>query len=168
MTNALKEALVAAHRFNAKLYAVGVNRCVDVPPEVSVALGGEPHIRVAGRVGDEPYRSNLAPRGGGNHRLFVHSDIWRKLGVDVGDFVEVEIERDEVEWEITVPADLAEAMPEGSEALEAFQALTIPNRKGSSTGSRRPRLRQPASGESNRASNCSSSDCEERARARLY
>lgn len=63
------------------------------------------------------------------HRLFVHSDIWRKLGVDVGGTVEVEIERDEQEWEITVPADLAEAMPEGSEALEAFQALTVPNRK---------------------------------------
>ena len=120
---------MAAHRFRAKLYAVGVNRCIDVPPEISEALGGATHIRVKGRVGDEPYRSNLAPRGGGMHRLFVHSAIWRKLSVDVGDVVEVEIERDEEEWEITVPADLAEAMPEGSEALEAFQALTVPNRK---------------------------------------
>lgn len=129
MTNALKEALVAAHRFNATLYAVGVNRCVDVPPEVSEALGGETHIRVVGKIGGEPYRSNLAPRGDGVHRLFVHSGIWRKLGVDVGDVVEVVIEQDEQDWEITVPADLAEAMPEGSEALEAFQALTVPNRK---------------------------------------
>ena len=120
---------MTVHRFRAKLYAVGVNRCVDVPPEVSEALGGETHIRVVGRVGDEPYRSNLAPRGGGMHRLFVHSDIWRKLGVDVGDEVDVEIERDDLEWEITVPADLAEAMPPGSEAMEAFQALTVPNRK---------------------------------------
>ena len=120
---------MAQHRFRAELYAVGVNRCVDVPPEVSEALGGETHIRVGGRVGGEPFRSNLAPRGGGMHRLFVHSDIWRKLGVDVGDVVEVEIERDDEEWEITVPADLTEAMPEGSEALQAFQALTVPNRK---------------------------------------
>lgn len=129
MTDALKEALVAAHRFRAKLYAVGVNRCVDVPPEISEALGGETHIRVRGRVGGESFRSNLAPRGGGMHRLFVHSDIWRKLGVDMGDEVDVQIERDEQEWEIAVSADLAEAMPEGSEALQAFQALTIPNRK---------------------------------------
>lgn len=117
------------HCFRAKLYAVGVNRCGDVPREVSEALGGGTYIRVKGRVGGESYRSNLAPRGGGAHRLFVHSDIWRKLGVDVGDVVEVEIERDEQEWEIAVPADLAEVMPEGSEALEAFQALTVPNRK---------------------------------------
>ena len=117
---------MAAHRFRAKLYAVGVNRCVDVPPEISEALGGETHIRVRGRVGGESF---LAPRGGGMHRLFVHSDIWRKLGVDMGDEVDVQIERDEQEWEIAVSADLAEAMPEGSEALQAFQALTIPNRK---------------------------------------
>ena len=46
-----------------------------------------------------------------------------------GDVVDVEIERDDEEWEIAVPADLAEAMPTGSEALEAFLALTVPNRK---------------------------------------
>ncbi len=120
---------MTTHHFRAELYSVGVNRCVDVPPEVTEALGGETHIRVKGRAGGELFRSNLAPRGGGLHRLFVHSDIWRELGVDVGDIVDVEIERDEAEWEITVPADLADAMPEGSEAFEAFQALTVPNRK---------------------------------------
>ncbi len=120
---------MAVHCFRAELYAVGVNRCVDVPPEISESLGGETHIRVKGRVGDETYRSNLAPRGGGMHRLFVHSAIWRKLSIDVGDVVDVEIERDDEEWEIAVPADLAEALPAGSEALEAFQALTVPNRK---------------------------------------
>ena len=129
MTRIGEEAHVAVHHFRGVLYAVGVNRCVNVPPEVSKALGGETHIRVKGTVGGESFRSNLAPRGGGKHRLFVHSGIWRMLGVDVGDVVDVEIERDEEDWQIVVPADLAEAMPEGSEALEAFQALTVPNRK---------------------------------------
>ena len=129
MTASVEDATMAAHRFQATFYAVGVNRCVDVPPEVSEALGGETHIRVKGRVGGEPFRSNLAPRGGGMHRLFVHSNIWRKLGVDTGDTVDIEIERDEQEWEVVVPADLADALPKGSEALEAFQAVTIPNRK---------------------------------------
>ncbi len=120
---------MAVQHFRANLYSVGVNRCVDVPSEISEALGGAIHIRVKGNVGGEPYRSNLAPRGGGAHRLFVHSDIWRKLGIDVGDAVDLEIERDEEDWKIVVPVDLAEAMPEASEALEAFQALTVPNRK---------------------------------------
>ena len=129
MTRIGEEAHVAVHHFRGKLYAVGVNRCVDVPPEVSEALGSETHIRVKGTVGGEQFRSNLAPRGEGTHRLFVHSGIWRKLGVDVGDFVDIEIEHDEEEWEIVVPADLAEAMPTGSEAQEAFHALTVPSRK---------------------------------------
>ena len=129
MTRIGEEAHVDVYHFRGVLYAVGVNRCVDVPPEVSEALGSETHIRVKGTVGGETFRSNLAPRGGGKHRLFVHSGIWRKLGVDVGDVVDVEIERDDEEWEIAVPADLAEAMPAGSEAQEAFHALTVPNRK---------------------------------------
>ena len=98
MSGSDEDAMMAAHRFQATLYAVGINRCLDVPPEVSEALGGETHIRVKGSVGGEPYRSNLAPRGGGMHRLFVNSAIWRKLEVDVGDTVDIEIERDEQEW----------------------------------------------------------------------
>ena len=129
MTRIGEEAHVDVYHFRGVLYAVGVNRCVDIPPEVSEALGGETHIRVKGTVGGQEFRSNLAPRGGGKHRLFVHSGIWRKLGVDVGDFVDIEIERDDEEWEIVVPADLVEAMPAGSEAQEAFHALTVPNRK---------------------------------------
>ena len=105
------------HHFRAKIYAIGINRCVDVPQWVSKALGGQTHIRVTGMVGGEGFRSNLAPRGGGMHRLFVHSGIWRKLGVDMDDVVDVGIERDDEEWEILVPADLAEAMPAGSEGV---------------------------------------------------
>ena len=57
------------HHFRAKIYAIGINRCVDVPQWVSKALGGQTHIRVTGMVGGEGFRSNLAPRGGGMHRL---------------------------------------------------------------------------------------------------
>jgi len=116
-------------RFRARLYADGVNRCIDVPQEVSHALGGQTHIRVRGVIGSEEFRSHIAPRGGGKHRLFVHSRIWRKLCIDIGDVVDVAIERDDDEWEVSIPRDVADAMPAGSEALEAFEALTTPNRK---------------------------------------
>ena len=120
---------MAVRRFRARLYAVGVNRCVDVPQEVSHALGGQTHIRVRGVIGSEEFRSHIAPRGGGKHRLFVHSRIWRKMCIDIGDVVKVAIERDDDEWEVSIPRDVADAMPAGSEALEAFEALTTPNRK---------------------------------------
>ena len=117
---------MAASRFRARIYAVGVNRCVDVPQEVSHALGGQTHIRVKGVIGSEAFRSHIAPRGGGNHRLFIHSRIWRKLCIGIGDAVDIAIGRDDAEWEISIPSDLADAMPPGS---AAFEALTIPNRK---------------------------------------
>lgn len=120
---------MAVHRFRARLYAVGVNRCIDVSQEVSHALGGQRHIRVRGVIGSEEFRSHIAPRGGGKHRLFVHSRIWRKLCIDIGDVVKVAIERDDDEWEVSIPRDVADAMPAGSEALKAFEALTTPNRK---------------------------------------
>lgn len=120
---------MAASRFRARIYAVGVNRCVDVPQEVSHALGGQTHIRVKGVIGSEAFRSHLAPRGGGRHRLFIHSRIWRKLCIGIGDAVDIAIERDDDEWEISIPRDLADAIPPGSTAFEAFEALTIPNRK---------------------------------------
>ena len=120
---------MAVCRFRARLYAVGVNRCIDVPQEVSHALGGQTHIRVRGVIGSEEFRSHIAPRGRGKHRLFVHSRIWRKLCIDIGDVVKVAIERDDDEWEVSIPRDVADAMPAGSEVIEALEALTTPNRK---------------------------------------
>ena len=52
---------MAASRFRARIYAVGVNRCVDAPQEVSHALGGQTHIRVKGVIGSEAFRSHIAP-----------------------------------------------------------------------------------------------------------
>jgi hypothetical protein len=101
----------AAHSFRAEIYTVSINRCVDVPPEVSEALGGQTHIQVKGTVCRKVFSSNLAPRGDGAHRLFIHSKIWRRLGVDIGDAVDVTVKRDDQKWEIVIPPDLAEAMP---------------------------------------------------------
>ena len=120
---------MVASRFRARIYADGANRCVDVPQEVSHAFGGQTHIRVKGVIGSEAFRSHIAPRGRGRHRLFIHGRIWRKLCIGIGDVVDITIERDDAEWEISIPRGLADAMPPGSTAFEAFEALTIPNRK---------------------------------------
>ena len=155
---------MAVCRFRARLYAVNVNRCVDVPQEVSHALGGQTHIRVRGVIGSEEFRSHIAPRGGGKHRLCVHSRIWRKMCIDIGDVVKVAIERDDDEWEVSIPRDVADAMPAGSEALEAFEALTTPNRKRfieRIEESKSPP--KPANAASTRAFACSSNDSKQRA-----
>ncbi|MFQ6001796.1 MAG: YdeI/OmpD-associated family protein [Anaerolineae bacterium] len=115
--------------FRARIYKVGINRCVDVPERVSSSLGQDTHVPVKGWVEGEPMRSTLVPRGGGRHRLFIHSRIWRKLGVDTGDVVEVSLLRDTESREVPLPDDLAAALPEGSEALAAFNDLTVADRR---------------------------------------
>ncbi len=148
---------MAASRFRARIYAVSVNRCVDVPQEFSHALGGQTHIRVKGVIGSEAFRSHIAPRGRGRHRLFIYSRIWRKLCIGIGDVVDIAIERDYAEWEISIPRDLADAMPPGSTAFEAFEALTIPNRKRFVDRIEESKSLEPVNAASTRASDCSSS-----------
>lgn len=133
---------MAASRFRARIYAVGVNRCVDVPQEVSHALGGQTHIRVKGVIGSEAFRSHIAPRGRGKHRLFIHSRIWRKLCIGIGDVVDIAIERDDAEWEISIPRDRQMPCLLAAQPSNASKALPFPTASVSSTASRRASRRK--------------------------
>ena len=112
------------HVFQARIYKIGINRCVDVPRRVSAALDGGAHIPVHGWIEGLPLKSTLVPRGGGQHRLHVHSQIWRKLRVDAGDSVEVTLLLDTEPRDPAVPGDLAAALAETPRALGAFHRLT--------------------------------------------
>ncbi len=118
-----------ARRFRAKIYKIGFNRCVDVPERVSRAFGPGKHIPVIGRVEGEILRSTLVPRGRGLHRLFVHSKIWRKLGVNSGDTVSITLNRDRQAGDVQLPREIAAAFPTGSEALIVFNAQTAATRR---------------------------------------
>lgn len=115
--------------FHAKIYAVGVNRCVDVPARVSRALGPGGHLPVRGTIGGEQLRSRLVPRGGGLFRLFIHSRIWKKLGVDVGDVVSVSLTTDPQGDRVRLPWEIAAAFPRGSRERAAFDAETAATRR---------------------------------------
>ena len=113
-------------RFRATLYAVGINRCVDVPARVSRALGGAARIPVRGAIGAVGFESTLTPRGHGRHRLFVHSRVWRTLGVDRGAAVTVTLEP-ATPRPVAVPPlppDLRGVLGRRPLAARAFSALT--------------------------------------------
>jgi len=117
---------MSVHHFNAKNCAVGINRCIDAPQKVTEALGGQTHIQVKGTIRGKSYRSNLAPRGDRRHRLFVHGKIWRKLRVDIGDVIEVELERDDDEWQVDLPTDPAQAMPNRKRFVDRIEEAKSP------------------------------------------
>ena len=116
-------------RFRAKLYRIGYLRCVDVPPAVSRALGDGPNIPVAGRAGGVTFRSTLTPRGNQAHRLFVHSRIWRPRRLDVGDTLEIQLERDYESREPDTPYDFLRALRDRPAARGVYAQSSVAQRR---------------------------------------
>jgi hypothetical protein len=116
--------------FSAKIYRVGLIRYVDVPKEVSRAIGGVgPHILVRGEVEGLALQSTLVPRGKGAYRLAIHGDIRKKLRIDTGAVVEITLERDEESREPTLPPALVLALRQSPKAQKVFRSMTTALRR---------------------------------------
>ena len=68
---------------------------VDVPGDVTAALGGLKQMRVRGSLNGTEFSSNTMPAGGGVLALSVSRKLLDAAGLHVGDDAEVEIERAE-------------------------------------------------------------------------
>ncbi len=116
--------------FSGRIYRVGIIRYVDVPAEVSRELGkDEVNVAVRGTVEGMPVRTTLVPRGRGCHRMAIHGEIRKKLGVDVGAVVEVALERDKESREPAVPPALSVALRLSAKAQGEFRAMTTALRR---------------------------------------
>jgi hypothetical protein len=112
------------HRFVATLYKLGINRCVDVPGEISRALGGKGYIPVFANVQGLIARTTLIPAGNGQYRLFINGKVRKKLGVDTGNLIGITLRRDKKPSELAVPADVAAVLRKIPGAQKAFKAIT--------------------------------------------
>jgi hypothetical protein len=116
--------------FSGKIYRVGLIRFVDVPVEVSRAIGdGAIHVPVEGEVEGVPLRSTLVSRGKGGYRLAIHSVIRKKLRVDTGAFVEIALRRDEESREPVLPPALVLALRNSPKAQTEFRKMTTALRR---------------------------------------
>jgi hypothetical protein len=118
------------HVFSAKIYKVGIIRFVDVPADISRALGDSAaHVPVRGEVERIPVQTTLVSRGKGGYRMAIHGDVRKKLRVDAGAVVEVAIERDEDSREPTLPPALVLALRNSPKAQAAFRQMTTALRR---------------------------------------
>ncbi len=66
---------------------------IDVPGDVTAALGGLEQMRVRGSLDRTEFSSNTMPAGGGVLALSVSRKLLDAAGLHVGDEAEIEIER---------------------------------------------------------------------------
>jgi hypothetical protein len=122
--------MAGVHVFSGKIYRVGLIRYVDVPAEVSRALGGgATHVPVMGEVEGMPLRSTLVSRGKRCYRLAIHGDIRKKLRVDAGAVVEIAIQEDEEPREPVLPPALVLALRNSPKAQAVFRGMTTALRR---------------------------------------
>jgi hypothetical protein len=118
------------HVFAAKIYKLWLIRFVDVPKEISQALGkSKERIPVCGTAEGLPLRTTLVPSGNGRHRLAIHGDIYRKLRIDAGAVVEISLELDEESREPVLPPSLVAALKFSKVAAAEFRAMTTALRR---------------------------------------
>ncbi len=117
------------HQFQAQIFKVGINPCVDVPRRVSRALGRSGYIPVAGTVNGAAFRSGLVSLGGGRHRLFINTRMRQAAGLDLGDRVEIVLDYDPAPRRQPLPDPLRLALMENPAARTAWEALRPSRRK---------------------------------------
>jgi hypothetical protein len=99
-----------------------------VPDDVIAALdsGRQPSVRV--KIGAHTYRTTVASRGG-QFLLPLSAENREAAGVAAGDEVDVGIELDTAPREVTLPADLADALGADAAARKFFDGLSYTYRK---------------------------------------
>jgi hypothetical protein len=95
----------------------------EVPAEVVEKLGGGRRPAVTVTIGSHSYRSTVATMGG-RFMLPLSAENRQGAGLSAGDEAEVDIALDTAPRQVSVPADLAEALGRAPEAKAFFESLS--------------------------------------------
>jgi hypothetical protein len=105
----------------------GGGRWIELPFDAKTVFG-EARPPVRGTVNGVPLRSRLSVYGGRTY-LGLRTEIRSAAGIDVGDTVDVVLERDDAPREVSVPPALAAALERDPAAREAFDGLAFTHRR---------------------------------------
>jgi len=112
-----------AFTFKATIAREWILYVVDVPVRISRAMKAEGKTPVVVSVnGSSERKTTMTLRKTGVHRLHVHGQIRREMGVGEGDSVKIAVRRDTDPRGVDLPPDVAEALRE-ADAFEAFRAM---------------------------------------------
>ncbi len=121
---------MAAQLFTGTVEAArGGGAFVVLPDQVLEALGGGKRFRVTGSLNGVAFESSTMAMGAGRVCVGLHKATRAAAGVDIGDSVELEIERDTRPRTVDVPDDLAAALARDPAAEAAFERQSFTRRR---------------------------------------
>lgn len=100
---------------------------VFIPFDVKQEFGAS-RVKVKATFDGHPYRGLIVNMGHG-YILGVRKDIREAISKQVGDVVQVTIEKDEEERVVGVPAELNKLLAKNAKAKSFFDSLSFTNRK---------------------------------------
>jgi len=116
-------------KFRAVIEAArGGGAFVAIPFDVE-AVYGKKRVKVKAMIEGIPYRGSLVRMGGDCHILGILKAIREQAGKQIGDEVEVTVEEDEEAREVSIPADLAQALLSDPQAAQIFNRLAYTHQK---------------------------------------
>lgn len=102
---------------------------IAIPFDVEKVYGTKGQVKVRVTFESHPYRGVIANMGTGCHIIGVRKDIRKAIGKEVGDVVNVTIEKDEEERIVDVPKDLKNLLSKNLKAKVFYDSLSFTNRK---------------------------------------
>lgn len=115
-------------RFTAVLGGKEGERPTVVLPFDAKDRYGKARAPVRGRVNGTEFRTTVAVYSS-VHLIGFNRQLRERAGVEIGDEVTVELERDDEPREVDVPAELAQALAGAAEASAAYNELSFSHRR---------------------------------------
>jgi hypothetical protein len=117
------------HRFRTVIEAErGGGAAAQIPPDVEAALGGKKQMRVFGTMNGHPIRTSTMPYRGGFY-VGLHKAARQAAGVEIGDEVELVLERDDSPRVLGIPPELEAAFAKEPALRERFDKLSFSRRR---------------------------------------
>jgi bifunctional DNA-binding transcriptional regulator/antitoxin component of YhaV-PrlF toxin-antitoxin module len=115
-------------RFSAVLGGEEGERPTVVLPFDAKQRYGKARAPVRGAVNGAAFRTTVAVYSG-VHRVGFNKEVRERAGIEIGDEVSVELERDDEPREVDVPPELERALAASSKARTVFEGLPYTHRR---------------------------------------
>ncbi|HPS63987.1 MAG TPA: YdeI/OmpD-associated family protein [Ignavibacteria bacterium] len=117
----------------------------NVPFDVQKEYGTKARVFVKGTIDGVPYRTSIAPMGGGKHFFGLNKEMRAAIGKSYGDTVKVTMEIDRGERVVEIPKDLLAALKSKPAIKKIFDGYAYTHRREFSnwiTSAKKPETRQ--------------------------